>query len=59
MGLDESEQLELAAGALRNMGLTRNFARLVLICGHGSTTHNNPYASGLDCGACGIAFPRC
>jgi uncharacterized protein len=52
-GLDESEQLELATGALRNMGLTRNFARLVLICGHGSTTHNNPYASGLDCGACG------
>lgn len=52
-GLDDSEQLDLAAGALRNMGLTRNFARLVLICGHGSTTHNNPYASGLDCGACG------
>ena len=52
-GLNEEEQLELAAGALRNMGLTRNFARFVLICGHGSTTHNNPYASGLDCGACG------
>ena len=43
----------LAAGALRNMGLTGNFARIVLICGHGSQTANNPYASGLDCGACG------
>ncbi len=52
-GLDETEQLELAAGALRNMGLTRNFARLVLVCGHGSTSNNNPYASALDCGACG------
>jgi uncharacterized protein YbcC (UPF0753/DUF2309 family) len=43
----------LAAGALRNMGLIRNFSRMVLICGHGSQSANNPYASGLDCGACG------
>lgn len=43
----------LAAGALRNMSLVDNYARLVLICGHGSESANNPYASGLDCGACG------
>ena len=43
----------IAAGALRNMGLTSNFSRIVLICGHGSQSVNNPYASGLDCGACG------
>jgi hypothetical protein len=43
----------LAENALRNMGLTKRFARLVVICGHGSQSANNPYASGLDCGACG------
>ncbi len=45
--------VQMAEGALRNMSLTRNFARLVMICGHGSHSRNNPYASALDCGACG------
>ena len=52
-GLAPEDQVQLALGALRNMGLTANFARLVLLCGHGSGTVNNPYGSGLDCGACG------
>lgn len=52
-GIPANDQVELAHGALRNMGLTRDFARLVLICGHGASTVNNPYASSLDCGACG------
>lgn len=51
--LSEEEQLAIAGGALTTMGLTGGFARLVLLCGHGSTTENNPYAAALDCGACG------
>lgn len=47
------QKLSFAENALRMMGLTENFAPLVLFCGHGSATQNNAYASALDCGACG------
>jgi uncharacterized protein YbcC (UPF0753/DUF2309 family) len=46
-------QARLAAGILRAMSLTRGFARLVALVGHGATTCNNPQAAGLACGACG------
>lgn len=48
-----ADQILYGESALRMMGLTKNFARLVVLCGHGSKTENNPYASALDCGACG------
>ena len=51
--MSDEEQALFAETALTTMGLTRNFAPVVLLCGHGSTTENNPYASSLDCGACG------
>lgn len=47
------DYVNMAEGALRNMGLTQGYAPLVLICGHGSQTANNPFGSSLDCGACG------
>ncbi|HEX8703748.1 MAG TPA: DUF2309 domain-containing protein [Myxococcaceae bacterium] len=50
--LELSARCELAAGILRAMSLTRTFARLILLAGHGSQTVNNPHAAGLDCGAC-------
>lgn len=50
--LSLEERCQLAEGVLRAMSLTRGFARLVLLVGHGAATRNNPYAAGLDCGAC-------
>ena len=50
--LDLAARCDLAAGMLRAMSLTHDFARLVLLAGHGSATRNNPHAAGLDCGAC-------
>lgn len=47
------EQCGYAENALKMIGLTDNFAPIVVFCGHGSATENNAYATLLDCGACG------
>lgn len=47
------EEASLAESILKGINLTKNFAPQVLICGHGAESSNNPYASSLDCGACG------
>lgn len=51
-GMPFEDQLIYAEAALKMMGMQR-FAKLVIFCGHGGLTQNNPYASALDCGACG------
>lgn len=52
-GLSTSAQVDLVESMLVNLGLTTDFARLVVLCGHACQTENNPLAAGLDCGACG------
>jgi uncharacterized protein YbcC (UPF0753/DUF2309 family) len=51
--LDAATRLASAEAVLRAMSLTRDFAPLVLLAGHGANVVNNPHASALHCGACG------
>jgi uncharacterized protein YbcC (UPF0753/DUF2309 family) len=53
LALDAEAGAALAAGVLGAMGMLRDFAPLVLLCGHGGCSANNPHAATLDCGACG------
>lgn len=53
LGMTLDEQAGMLKNVLGAIGLTEGFARLILICGHGSKSDNNPYESALDCGACG------
>ena len=52
-GFEREQRIAQAEAVLRAMSMNADFARLVMLTGHGSTTVNNPHASGLDCGACG------
>ncbi|MGD8547243.1 MAG: DUF2309 domain-containing protein [Thiohalophilus sp.] len=51
-GIPQSDWVDHGERILRAMGMTDNFAPLVLLAGHGSSTVNNPHATALDCGAC-------
>lgn len=53
VGIPLDQQIQMAKNALNAMSLTSDFAKLVLIVGHGSSMVNNPHATGYDCGACG------
>ncbi len=50
---DLAQRIATAEAVLRAMSLTKSFAGLVLLVGHGANVVNNPHASALHCGACG------
>ncbi|MGY6549228.1 MAG: YbcC family protein [Roseinatronobacter sp.] len=52
-GLDAPARIATAATILNAMGLTADFAPVVLLVGHGAHVTNNAHASALQCGACG------
>ena len=39
-------------GLLKSIGLIKDFAPIVYVVGHGSSSINNPHYSAYDCGAC-------
>jgi uncharacterized protein YbcC (UPF0753/DUF2309 family) len=51
--LDQSQRVTIAETVLRAMSFSSDFARLVLLAGHGANVVNNAHASALHCGACG------
>lgn len=52
LGFSFTEMADRIGGLLRAIGLTRNFAPLVVVVAHGSSSVNNPYFAAYDCGAC-------
>ena len=52
IGFTVEEMATMSERALRDIGLTSGFARLVMFIGHGSFCLNNPHKSAYDCGAC-------
>jgi uncharacterized protein YbcC (UPF0753/DUF2309 family) len=52
VGYRIDEMASIVERILRDIGATENLAPLMFICGHGSSSLNNPHESAHDCGAC-------
>jgi uncharacterized protein YbcC (UPF0753/DUF2309 family) len=52
IGFTIPEMATRVEGLLKSIGLISDFAPLVYVVGHGSSSVNNPHFSAYDCGAC-------
>lgn len=52
IGYTIEEMVTRVEGVLKSIGLVKDFASLVYIVGHGSSSVNNPHFAAYDCGAC-------
>jgi uncharacterized protein YbcC (UPF0753/DUF2309 family) len=51
-GFSLTEMADRVGSLLQSIGLTQQFAPLIVIVAHGSSSANNPYFAAYDCGAC-------
>ena len=52
VGFTIEEMANRVEALLKSIGLVKNFAPIVYIVGHGSSSVNNPHYAAYDCGAC-------
>jgi uncharacterized protein len=52
IGFSIEEMTIRVENLLKSIGLVKNFASLVYVVGHGSSSVNNPHYAAYDCGAC-------
>lgn len=52
IGFTVEEMAVRVEGLLRSIGLVADFAPIVYVIGHGSSSVNNPHYAAYDCGAC-------
>lgn len=52
IGFTIDEMAARVEGLLRGIGMVKNFAPIVYVIGHGSSSANNPHHGAHDCGAC-------
>jgi uncharacterized protein len=52
VGFTVEEMAHRVEGLLKSIGLVKDFANIIYVIGHGSSSINNPHYSAYDCGAC-------
>jgi uncharacterized protein YbcC (UPF0753/DUF2309 family) len=52
IGFKIDEMADRVERLLSSIGLVENFAPIIYVVGHGSSTANNPHYAAYDCGAC-------
>jgi uncharacterized protein YbcC (UPF0753/DUF2309 family) len=52
VGFTIPEMTDIVKNVLISIGLTKDFAPIVYVVGHGSSSVNNTHYAGYDCGAC-------
>ncbi|MBL7911923.1 MAG: DUF2309 domain-containing protein [Bacteroidia bacterium] len=52
IGFNVDEMTTRVEALLKSIGLVKDFAPIIYVIGHGSSSVNNPHYAGYDCGAC-------